>query len=252
MKNQQQDEARRLYIQSNQSKTKIAEQLGVSRRTVYQWSVDGDWETLRASARCMPAILAQKVSHLIGHFTDHLLRRDSAYQPVNKDDVYVLNRLVHAVTKLRSGSTAAENMETFTLFMEQLAQKDASLAEEVAPHVGDFIHGKATLAHSHFSLNGYNADGSLPFTGEEQMEKHRDQEDFEAIVAEKKGIDNSVQDEPEFITVTDGIRTWKKPNPKYAAPRNDNGYPGSDEHTTFGNDTSSRPPGSGTSGRLAA
>ena len=133
MKNEQQDEARRLYIQSNQSKTKIAEQLGVSRRTVYQWSVDGDWETLRASARCMPAILAQKVSHVIGHFTDHLLRRDPAYQSVNKDDVYVLNRLVHAVTKLKSGSTAAENMETFTLFMEQLAQKDASLAEEWRP-----------------------------------------------------------------------------------------------------------------------
>jgi len=251
MKNNQQEEARRLYIQSNQSKTKIAEQLGVSRRTVYQWSVDGDWETLRASARCMPAILAQRVYHLIGHLTEHLLRRDCAYQSVGKDDVYVLKGLVQAVTKLKDGSTATENMETFTLFMEQLQQKNPSLAEEVAPHVGDFIHSKATLAHNHLTLSGYSEDGSLPLESEEQVEQYRDQQEYEAIVAEQHGVVDTPDKEPEFITVTDGVRTWKKPNPKYALPRNDDRYPGSDEQATFGSDSTSRPPGSGT-GRLAA
>lgn len=252
MKSSQQEEARRLYIQSNQSKTKIAEQLGVTRRTVYQWSIDGDWETLRASARCMPAILAQRVYHLIGHLTEHLLRRDCAYQSVGKDDVYVLKGLVQAVTKLKDGSTATENMETFTLFMEQLQHKNPSLAQEVAPHVGDFVHSKATLAHSHLALDGYNADGSLPFDAEEQMEQHRDQQDYEAIVAEQHGVDTTHEDEPEFITVTDGIRTRKKPNPKYALPRNDKGHPGSDGYTGVGSDGASRPPGSGIPGRLAA
>jgi len=143
MKNEQKEQARDLYIQTNLSKTEIADKIGVNRRTVYQWSVDGDWDVLRQSARCMPSILAQKVYHLIGHFTDHLLQRDSAYQSVNKDDVYVLGRLVNAVTKLKSGSTASENMETFTLFMEGLKQKDGFLFEELGPHVNDFITSKA-------------------------------------------------------------------------------------------------------------
>jgi len=220
MKNEQQEQARDLYIQTNLSKTEIADKIGVNRRTVYQWSIDGDWDVLRQSARCMPSISAQKVYHLIGHFTDHLLQRDSAYQSVNKDDVYVLGRLVNAVTKLKAGSTASENMETFTLFMEGLKQKDGFLFEELGPHVNDFITSKATLAHNSFLMNGFEKNGTKPFPEKDLQEKWQDEKDHEAILAEQKAAchPENVEGqapESESITYSNGITTRTAPNPNY-------------------------------------
>jgi len=225
MKTEQQEQARDLYIQTNLSKTEIADKIGVSRRTVYQWSVDNDWDVLRQSARCMPSILAQKVYHLIGHFTDHLLQRDSAYQSVNKDDVYVLGRLVNAVTKLKAGSTASENMETFTLFMEGLKQKDGFLFEELGPHVNEFITSKATLAHNSFLMNGFEKNGTKPFPEKDLQEKWQDEKDHEAILAEQKKSchperaeghpERAEGQESEHITYSNGVTTRTAPNPNY-------------------------------------
>ncbi len=216
MKNQEQEQARQLYMQTNMSKTEIAETLGVNRKTIYQWSVDSDWEVLRTSARCMPSILAQKVYHLIGHFTDHILQRDVAYQTITKDEVSILSRLVNMVTKLKAGSTASENMETFTLLLEGLKVKDPFLAEEMQPHFDSFVTSKAAMAHNSFLLNGFNADGGKPFHEKELTEKWQDEKDYDAIVAENQpkekqeeantaGITENAPGNPDF--------TEKQPQP---------------------------------------
>jgi DNA-binding XRE family transcriptional regulator len=186
MKTNEQEQARQLYIQTNLSKTEIGEKLGVNRKTIYQWSVDGDWEVLRASARSMPSILAQKVYHLIGHFTDHLLQRDVAYQTITKDEVNTLNKLVNMVAKLKAGSTASENMETFTLLLEGLKVKDPFLAEEMAPHFNDFVTSKATMAHNSFLMNGFEKNATKPFPEKDLTEKWQDEKDYDAILAENR------------------------------------------------------------------
>ncbi|MCF8451061.1 MAG: DUF1804 family protein [Taibaiella sp.] len=197
MKTQEQDKARNLYLQTNLSKTEIAEKLGVNRRTIYQWSVDGDWDILRTTARNMPTILAQKIYHVIGHLTDKILTRDVAYETITKDEVNMLAKLVTTVNKVKIGSTAGENMETFTYFLEGLKVKDPFLAEELLPHVDDFVTAKATQAQSTFVLDGYNKDGSKPYPEKELLEKWQDEKDYDAIVAE-----NNNQPQPPERTYT--------------------------------------------------
>jgi DNA-binding XRE family transcriptional regulator len=200
MKTNEQEQARQLYIQTNLSKTEIGEKLGVNRKTIYQWSVDGDWEVLRASARSMPSILAQKVYHLIGHFTDHLLQRDVAYQTVTKDEVNTLNKLVNMVAKLKAGSTASENMETFTLLLEGLKVKDPFLAEEMAPHFNDFVTSKATMAHNSFLMNGFDKNATKPFPEKDLTEKWKDEKDYDAIIEENKAQPEQEEEEAEAPT----------------------------------------------------
>jgi DNA-binding XRE family transcriptional regulator len=197
MKTNEQEQARQLYIQTNLSKTEIGEKLGVNRKTIYQWSVEGDWEVLRASARCMPSILAQKVYHLIGHFTDHLLQRDVAYQSITKDEVNTLNKLVNMVSKLKAGSTASENMETFTLLLEGLKVKDPFLAEEMAPHFNDFVTSKATMAHNTFLMAGFEKNATKPFPEKDITEKWQDEKDYDAIVEENKQAAEQEVKQPE-------------------------------------------------------
>lgn len=186
MKTKAQEQAYKLYFQQGLTKTAIAEKLGISRRTVYQWSVDGDWDTIKQSARCMPSILAHKCYLLIGHFTDHLLQRDSAYRSVTKDDVNILTKLVNNVSKLKVGSTSNENMETFTMFLEGMKYKDPDLADKVQPHVGEFIASGATMSQNSMVLHGFDPDGSMPFPDEAIRERWLDEEDLKAIYEEKQ------------------------------------------------------------------
>ncbi|MES2703233.1 MAG: hypothetical protein V4649_11365 [Bacteroidota bacterium] len=181
MKNQQRQQARDLYFQAALTKTAIAEQLGVSRRTIHQWSVDGNWEKLSQSARNMPSILAEKCYYLIGHLADHLLQKDSCYETVTSKDVNMLYKLAATVSKLKQGSTVSENMETFTYFLERMRKTDAALAEKVAPHVTGYIEARRGINESDFLLHGFDDDGYLYGSEEELMEKERDEADAKAM-----------------------------------------------------------------------
>ncbi|MES2702046.1 MAG: helix-turn-helix domain-containing protein [Bacteroidota bacterium] len=171
MKNQQQQQARDMFIQDGLTKTEIADKLGVSRRSVYQWCIDGNWEQLRASARNMPAILAEKCYYIIGHFTEQLLQKDREQQPLIKAEVDMLHKLVNTAGKLKKGSTVSENMETFTYFLERVQKHDPDLAARVAPHVSEYIEDRRGVDEWSFLLQGFDAGGYLPATANEPGEK---------------------------------------------------------------------------------
>lgn len=186
MKTQEQQRAYNLFMQTNLTKTEIADQLGVNRRTIYQWSVQGDWDVLRKSARTMPSIIGQKLYHIFGHFTDHILIRQAAYQTVTKDEAYTLHKLVSALGMIRSRNILSETMESFTGLLEQVKEKDEDLAQQILPHVEDYIAAGAAPRHYSMVLEGYNPDGTLPFPQKELMDRDDDYREWSAIREEQE------------------------------------------------------------------
>ena len=73
MKHEQMQEAQRLYFQTEMSNAQIAETVGVSRRTLLYWVAENNWERLRASASVMPALITEKVYHIMDQLTDQIL-----------------------------------------------------------------------------------------------------------------------------------------------------------------------------------
>jgi hypothetical protein len=185
MKPQQQQQARRMFLQSDLSKTDIADSLSVDRRTVYQWSVDGDWEKLKISAKCMPSMLAEKCYHLMGHFTDHLLSAENHHQSVTKSDVDIIYKLARTIRILKKGNTINEDMETFNWFLEGLQKRDPDLAQALLPHADEFITCRtATQAPVYASAKQADANGITPFPEKDILEKWRDEQDAAAIAEE--------------------------------------------------------------------
>jgi DNA-binding XRE family transcriptional regulator len=196
MKPQQQQQARRMFIQSDLNKTEIADTLSVDRRTIYQWSVDGDWERLKTSAKCMPSMLAEKCYHLIGHFTDHLLSAESHYQSVTKSDVDIIYKLARTIKILKKGNTINEDMETFNWFLEGLQKRDANLAQALLPYADEFITCRtATQAPVYASAKQTDANGITPFPEKDILEKWRDEQDAAAIAEElRKNVTTSASE----------------------------------------------------------
>lgn len=193
MKTQEQQRAYNLFMQTNLTKTEIADQIGVNRRTIYQWSVQGDWDVLRRSARTMPSIIGQKLYHIFGHFTDHILIRQAAYQTVTKDEAYTLHKLVSALGMIRSRNILSETMESFTGLLEQVKEKDEDLAQQILPHVENYIAAGAEPRHYSMVLQGYNPDGTLPFPEKELTDRDDDFREWCAIRQEEEDERRAVE-----------------------------------------------------------
>jgi predicted DNA-binding protein YlxM (UPF0122 family) len=182
----QKQQARQMFFQSDMTRTEIADKLGVSRRTIYQWSVDGNWDKLRQSARNMPVMLAEKVYYLIGHLTDQMLQKDPLSPIVTKEEVDMLGKLTSIVCRLRKGSTVSENMETFTYLLERISSKDPELAQQVSPHLNDYIEARRGKTEKDFLLSGFNENATLPYPEQEIREKWLDEEEQEKMREERE------------------------------------------------------------------
>ncbi len=82
MNDLQQVQAKRLYFQSDLSKTEIAEMLGIPRRTLHYWIREKNWDRIKRSAAHMPFLLAENVYHIISRFTQQLLGEDCVARPI--------------------------------------------------------------------------------------------------------------------------------------------------------------------------
>jgi predicted DNA-binding protein YlxM (UPF0122 family) len=203
MKSEQQQQVRRLFIQSDLNKTEIADTLTVDRRTIYQWSIDGDWEKLKTSAKCMPSMLAEKCYYLLGNLTDSLLSKDIQHQAVQKSDVDMIYKLAKTINILKKGSTINENMETFTWFLEGLHKRDAGLAEALIPHADAFITARAGsdaqfTAAAAGNQSHHEKSGHPSFPEKEIIEKWRDEEDAAAIAKEMQ--EAAAKASPAYVT----------------------------------------------------
>jgi len=177
MKNEQRDQAQELYFQSNLTKTEIANKLNVSRRTVTLWAHQGNWDTLRRSARSMPALVAEKCYHLIDQYTSGLL--DDRYRSMNITihNAQTIHLLASSIKKLKNRSTVNESMEMFNFFLEGLSRRNPELAANVLPEVEEFILCRSTATTNSHLTDDFTPNGSIPFPEKEMTEQYADEKD---------------------------------------------------------------------------
>ena len=216
MKNQQKEEAQNLYFQTDMSKSEIAEKVGVNRKTILFWSQQNNWDKLRKSARNMPSLVAEKCYYLIDQYASHLLVDGTPMRNFSLKDAQVLHLLATTIKKLKNRNTLNESMEMFNFFLDRLNQRNPGMAEQIAPHIEEYITARRGVESNDFLLDEFNKDGSLPYPEKQQMEKFADEKEYEELVDEFEQFMKTRQPKPNPQTNT----TADDPQP--SAPQPDN------------------------------
>lgn len=146
MKQGQMQEAQRLYFQAEMNNTQIADTVGVSRRTLLYWIAENNWERLGDSAAAMPALITEKLYHIMDMMTEQLLLPDRCGAPITRAEVDSLYKLSMTISKMKARNSLNENMEMFANFTDDLQQADPALAEQLAPHIDRYIATRASLS----------------------------------------------------------------------------------------------------------
>jgi|GEM_PF-4258192 len=143
-------QARNLFFQTELSRTRIAELVGIPRRTLHYWIRERNWDRQKTCAAHMPAMLAENVYHILARLTQQLLAEDRIAKPITRHEADTLHKLTLTVNKLRNRSTLNESMEMFGLFMEDVHSKNPEFAQQLMPFVDHFISSRADLNLAQF------------------------------------------------------------------------------------------------------
>ena len=179
MKQEQQQQAETLYFQTDLTNTQIADTLGVSRRTMYNWVHENNWEQLKKASAAMPSLIAGNCYQAMARLTEHVLSPERADKPITRDEVNSLYKLTLTVNKLKAKGIVSEIVETLTWFLDSVREESPEMAEKMMPFVRNFVSSRS-LADLGYSMPP-KAKGK---TAQEAREAQLDLEDMEAWAAE--------------------------------------------------------------------
>jgi hypothetical protein len=190
MKNEKRQQAQNLYFQTNLSKTEIASQLGLNRRTIMLWCQEGNWDNLKKSARHMPSLVAEKCYYLIDRFTSRLLMDETAVANLSHKDALAINMLASAIKKLKNRSASNEAMEMFNFFLENVKKRSPEMAAQVQPYIEDYVKSRKDVNTADFLLEEFTDNGYLPYPEKEIKEQWQDKKDTAAFEKELEAAGN--------------------------------------------------------------
>ncbi len=143
MKHEQMQQAEALYMQTNLPKSEIADNLGISRTTLYTWAQEYDWDRLKSNARNMPTLMAENMYILLGHKLNSVLAAYDNGRIVPLNDLSMICKLTNAVHKHTNRSTINETMELRMHFMDYVKAQEPSMVASVQPLIDGFIRSRA-------------------------------------------------------------------------------------------------------------
>jgi hypothetical protein len=192
MKLEQQQQAQRLYFQTDLSKTQIADALGISRRSLHYWIRDNNWERLKKNVQHIPVTLAENCYYIMGHLTNSILSEGRADNPVTPQEVNMLYKLTLTINRLKARSTTNESMETLARLTDNINKSDPKLAADLQPHINDYIAVCAGTDANTFIPDRFNSSAHIPEARQNSEEENLDREDL-AAWAEEAGDSTRTQ-----------------------------------------------------------
>jgi DNA-binding XRE family transcriptional regulator len=188
MKNEQRLHAKDLFLNTNLTKTQIAERVGVTRRTITSWSLEHSWDRLRRSAQLLPSMVTEKYYLLLDHRANQLLAEGSAGPAFTEKDANACSKMASVISKIKARSTVNESMEVFNYFLDELRHKDQQMAESITPFIEEHFTHRASRTIADFQLPGFNEHGYRTLEDEQQeiIESWEDEKELDLMHTEMR------------------------------------------------------------------
>ena len=184
MKHEQQQQAENLYFQTDLSMTKIAETIGVSRRSLHYWVRENNWEYLKKTGEAMPTMIVGNCFQAMARLSDHISSYERRDKPITREEVDSLYKLTLTINKLKARVALNESMETFAGFIEALNDHAPELAEAISPFVSRYVASCAYVNEGHKKAMVYHKP-KTNIPEEDLREAELDKEDLAAWEEEK-------------------------------------------------------------------
>jgi Putative ATPase subunit of terminase (gpP-like) len=173
-----QSQARELFMQTDLTKTQIAEILDIPRRTLHYWIRKNNWDRMKQCSAHMPSLIAERCYHIMARFSEQLLSETRITSPITHKEADTLHKLTITISKLKSRSTLNESMEMMGFLMDSVSRKDPKLAEQLMPYIDEYITTRANINVEQFRSPDMDEAGHIPVPEYDHKEAQLDAQDI--------------------------------------------------------------------------
>jgi len=160
IKEQQQAHARNLYFQSDLTRAQLAQQVGVSEKTIYLWAKQGDWQRLRSGSRLMPSMLVEHFCAQVQELNEAIQSRPPGQRYPTPQEAETQRKLVVTAERIKKKGTQGEYMELMQKFMTWLMPKGNGFAQVFTDLADEFLKENAVAGFRPYDIE-YEEPGLL-------------------------------------------------------------------------------------------
>jgi DNA-binding XRE family transcriptional regulator len=160
IKEQQQAHARNLYFQSDLTRAQLAQQVGVSEKTIYLWTKQGDWQRLRSGSRLMPSMLVEHFCAQVQELNEAIQSRPLGQRYPTPQEAETQRKLVVTAERIKKKGTQGEYMELMQKFMTWLMPKGNGFVQVFTDLADEFLKENAVAGFRPYDIE-YEEPGLL-------------------------------------------------------------------------------------------
>jgi AcrR family transcriptional regulator len=179
MKQDNQQNAERLYFQTDLNNTEIAEAAGISRRTLYYYIKENEWDRLKKSAQHMPSLLAENMYLIMAKMQSDLMAEAHAYTPILPQEMKMLDMASRTIHRLRNRHTVNETLELQAHLMDYVQQQHPEAVATLQPIIKGFLKSRAKVQPHQFMAGKLTDTGAVT---QSERDTHESQLDIENMM----------------------------------------------------------------------
>src|SRR3569623_1365815 len=109
--NDQQQQARELFIQTDLNQSQIAAEVGVSQKTISLWISSGRWSTLKDMSRTTPAMMIDSMYAELIELNECIHSREPGKRFATREEADIRRKLLLAIRSIQQQQSAGSHME---------------------------------------------------------------------------------------------------------------------------------------------
>ncbi len=137
----QKQQAENLFLNTEKSQKEIAEQIGISPRTLYRWIQQGRWQELKSATRRMPSVLVKNIYSQLDDINYGIAKRERGERHPTKDESLTINRLMNCIGKVQKQTSQGQNIQFMMNFIDYVRPLNDDLAKLLTHYGSAFLNG---------------------------------------------------------------------------------------------------------------
>jgi len=165
MRTTQNQQAKDLYFGTHKSQRQIAEEVGISEKTLYLWIKKGAWDEHKMASLAAPAIIIDNLCYMLVELQNHIALRPEGNRIPTPQEVDSMRKLINSITKMKDYSSTGLNMQVMADFVTYL-RPDEEFSQKLQLYAENYF--KARKANDRYK-DHFAFGVQPPMTNEEEI-----------------------------------------------------------------------------------
>ncbi|OJW77565.1 MAG: hypothetical protein BGO69_11705 [Bacteroidetes bacterium 46-16] len=120
----QEQQARELFLTSEKTRSEIAAEVGVSEKTISNWSVRGRWQELKRAAVQAPAVIAQQMYEELEEINNVIRSRPEGQRLPTAAEAELRRKIITSIRHIKRQLSTPELYQSLRAFVNYVLSRD--------------------------------------------------------------------------------------------------------------------------------